>query len=192
MQLPTEFYLSEKSIKKRMIFNAVFLVICFMLIFFWWLMFNSKDAFILFASSLFSIISSIMGLVYWIKRMRLPSAVQPVFKINKTCLKIGYQQEGVRLLFSDIVYAEIIENYFGRKKLKIVYNKELTYKIKQPSYMKTMFFSEVEITSWSGKWSARGLSVEPEALAQSINYHLEQYQAEAELIRNQEIYPPYD
>ena len=120
---------------------------------------------------------------------------QPAITVEEKFIryvKIGYKQEGVRILFNDIVFAEVKENYFGSKRLSIIYNKEITYKIKKPFYEKMMFSFERSATSWSGSWSLRGLSVEPEVLAQSINYHLEQHQAEAELIRNQEIYPPYN
>ena len=109
----------------------------------------------------------------------MPTAEQPIVIIGTTCVKIGFKQEGVRLSFDDIAFAEIKENYFGRKRLNFIFNKEITYKIKEPFYHKMMFFFEYNTSRSSLKWRLTGLNVEPEELVQSINYHLEQFKTKA-------------
>ena len=105
----------------------------------------------------------------------MPIADQPVITINETCLKFGYEEEGFKVPVEYIALAEIKTNFFGRKQLNLVYSKEFSYKIKYRSYFRLMSIYELNKTAWSQKWNVSGLSIEPEELVQSINYHLDQY-----------------
>ena len=176
MQLPTEFFISKKFIKSAIIWQGSLTLIYVLLIFFVLpYFFPSNRAYVL---GMYYTIALLVGFGYWIKRLKTPSSSQPVFTINKTCLKIGYKEEGLRLLFDDIDSAEIKENFFGKKYLNIIYNKEITYKIERPFHEIMMFHFEWNRSRRSGSWGVRGLNVEPEELVHSLNFHLAKYRAE--------------
>jgi hypothetical protein len=171
--MPTKFFLSKEHIKNTII-RFGFIILVFVIIMFFVMPYvfssNRLDVF-----SIYYTIALLVGLGYWLRRLIMPTAEQLIVIIRTTCVKIGFKQEGVRLSFDDIAFAEIKENYFGRKRLHIIYNKEITYKIRQPFYHKMMFFFEFNKSRWSQALSVEGLSVEPEILVRSLNYHLDQY-----------------
>lgn len=175
--MQTKFFLSKEHIKNTII-RFGFIILVFVIIMFFVMPYvfssNKLDVF-----SIYYTIALLVGLGYWLRRLIMPTTEQPIVIIRTTCVKIGFKQEGVRLSFDDIAFAEIKENYFGRKRLNFIFNKEITYKIKEPFYHKMMFFFEYNTSRSSLKWNLGGLNVEPEVLVQSINYHLEQYKTKS-------------
>lgn len=172
--IPTKFFLSEGHIENVLIKTGILTLVLIVLFFFLLPYFFSNYTFYFIMGMIYTIFD-IVALQYWYKRWTMPISNQPVFTINESCVKIGYEEESTQILLDDIALAEIKKNFFGRKHLNLVYSKELSYKIKYRSYFKFMSISELNKTAWSQRWNVIGLSVEPEELVQSINYHLEQY-----------------
>ena len=171
--IPTKFFLSEGYVKKMLIRSGVialgYIILMFLILPYFFPSDWSNLAY------LYHTFVFLMGVGYWFDRSTRPIMGQPIITINKTCLKFGFAEEGFKVPLEYIALAEIKKNIFGRKLLNLVYTKELTYKIKQPLYVKMLFIFESRKARWSQKWNVSGLSVEPEELVQSIHFHLERY-----------------
>ena len=174
--IPTKFFLLEGHLKKVLIKTGILTLVLIVLFFFLLPYFFSNYAFFFIVGMIYTIFD-IVALQYWYQRWTMPIPDQPVFTISESCLKIGHEEEGTQILLDDIALAEIKKNFFGRKQLNLVYSKELSYKIKYRSYFRLMSISELNKTAWSQRWNVIGLSVEPEVLVQSINYHLDEYRS---------------
>ena len=173
-KMPTEFYLSEKCIKKRIVFNGVFVFIFalgFILVCF---IYSSIDRFVLLATILFGSIKTVVKLVYWIKQYATSENNRLIIKIDKTHIQFGQGREINKIHLDDISSIEIKRNWFG-KYLVTNYKKELNHENNISPHSWMSFEKGNKKPRNFESWGIKGLNVDPEALVHSLSFHLKQF-----------------